>query len=151
MVGQSSENGLARDMINILKTNTKTNIPVTIATITKSSIHVTLFSYDASILTQFTEFTRRAGLCMGFIVPNAHALKNRTTKWSVLASPHVHKTTWSQFERRTKSRLVTIGNAHPDLVEKYLWYIQYHLPSTIWMNARVYHYDNNEQNQPEIK
>lgn len=133
---------LVKDMINVLqKTSMNISAPVCVPII-KPSIHLNLFAYDTFILTQFTEFARRAGLSMGFVVPNAQTLKNKVTKWSVLASPHVHKTTWSQFERRIRRRLVTIENAHPDLMEKYLWYIRYHLPSTMWMEARLYHYEN---------
>lgn len=138
----TSAKNLVKDMVDILQ-NTSMTIPAPVSVpIVKPSIHLNLFAYDTSILTQFTEFSRRVGLSMGFVVPNAQTLKNKVKRWSVLASPHVHKTTWSQFERRIRRRLVTIENAHPDLMEKYLWYIRYHLPSTMWMEARMYHYEN---------
>ncbi len=67
-------------------------------------------------------------------------------KWSVLASPHVHKTAWAQYERRTHHQRLTCygaagaSDAALELGKRLTWYFQQHAPPDVHFEARLHEY-----------
>ncbi|KAM0684021.1 mitochondrial 37S ribosomal protein rsm10 [Mitosporidium daphniae] len=105
------------------------------------SIDVQLTSSDKSALVNYAEFCHRVACLMSFGSSGPLALRYDVRKWSILRSPFVDKTSFKQYERRTYKRLVRVYNAHPSLHQKYLWYIQHHLPSAVEFSSTVYEYE----------
>lgn len=63
----------------------------------------------------------------------------RIQKWSVLSSPHVHKTAWSQFERRTHYRQLHFRDivATGELGRRLIWYLQLHAPPDVALSFHL--------------
>lgn len=108
------------------------------------SMSLNLFSFETKMLVQYAEFCRRAALFLGFSVTGSVPLPTKYQRWSILKSPHVHKTSWTQFERRTHQRLIQIYNAHPNLIPIYIWYIQQHVPSELWLKMTTFKYESSQ-------
>lgn len=129
-------------------------------------------AYDRHILRAFTNFA----LCsarlillgqqsvyadngqVGGLSGGATPLPISIQKWSVLASPFVHKTAWTQLERRIYGRKVEVktwdslktfdplnGACTSDkplfhgstIMEKLLWYLEKHAPPDLWIEAKL--------------
>jgi len=94
---------------------------------------------DAVLIDAYSQFCLRAASLMGaWVGEGSRGLPTRMERWSVLSSPHVHKTAWTQFERRTYNRQLSIGGLHSSLVSKYIWYIQRHAPPDVSLHADIH-------------
>jgi len=68
------------------------------------------------------DFCLRAAYHFGLPATGPVPLPRRTERWTVIKSPFIFKKQQENFERRTYSRLVTIKDGHPDVVEMWLSY-----------------------------
>lgn len=64
--------------------------------------------YDYAILDSYVEFIQRASTACGINVSGRIPLPTKIRKYTVLKSPHVHKTHRAQFETRTRRRLLHV-------------------------------------------
>lgn len=85
-------------------------------------------SYNKFILDAYCEFIRRTFLDAkaGHVSILNQSMKIK--KWTVLSSPHVHKTSRDQFERRTHTNMISIYDMTDQNVSRIAWYIQLHMP-----------------------
>ena len=68
------------------------------------------------------DFCMRAAYYFGLPATGPGPLPRRIERWTVIKSPFIYKKQQENFERRTFSRLVTIKDGHPDVVEMWLSY-----------------------------
>lgn len=105
------------------------------------TIEFELTGLDSGLMDAFCRFIRGAAIeGLDAHCPPAHTPPVRFERWTVLASPHVHKTARTQFERRTHRRLVQVFNLHPDLISKFIWYVRLHSPPDVKVDALVHRY-----------
>lgn len=100
-----------------------------------------IMSYEKKSIDSFAEFARRAASHMGAEVSVIKGLPMKIRKWSVLASPHVFKTAWSQFERREHCRKLDVFNLCAENRSKLLWYIKKEMPDGVWFKSTSYDYE----------
>lgn len=103
------------------------------------SLNVIVRSFNTPLLEAYLQFCVASGRSMGGEVRSS-ALPTRIQKWSVLSSPHVHKTAWTQFERRTFGRAFAIYGMHPEVIPKYIWYTEQHAPPDTWLECYIHEY-----------
>lgn len=103
-------------------------------------IKLSLVGSDCSMLDAFARFCINSGRAMGAHLPGPTPLPLRTQKWTVLSSPHVHKTAWTQLERRTHGRALRVYGMIGELLRKYIWYLQQHCPPDVQMECQLHEY-----------
>jgi small subunit ribosomal protein S10 len=114
--------------------------PVTEAGRKYKSLEIELSSHESLLLDAFSTFAREASTKMGGLCPAPSTPPIQFERWTVLASPHVHKTARTQFERRTHTRLLQVSNLHPELVSKLVWYLRQHSPPDVMVDYRLHSY-----------
>lgn len=81
------------------------------------SIRITLKAFDHRILdtagAEILNTAKRTGASVRGPVP----LPNRITKFSVIRSPHVNKSSQEQFEMRTHKRLLDVVDPTPQTID----------------------------------
>ncbi|PJF19921.1 hypothetical protein PSACC_00264 [Paramicrosporidium saccamoebae] len=78
--------------------------------------------------------------------PTRHgALPTRIQRWSVLSSPHVHKTAWTQLERRVHRRVFGVYGMHEEVIPKFIWYVERHAPPDMKLEFSIHDYVKPEQ------
>lgn len=93
------------------------------------------------LLDAFTDFCVTVGRALGAHVPGPRSLPIQIKKWSVLSSPFAHKTAWTQFERRTHTKLVSIyGLPDVELQKRFIWYIERHAPPDVSFECALHEY-----------
>lgn len=96
---------------------------------------------DQVLVDGYCSFLRSAALEIGAVhVPAASPLAKAFDRWTVLSSPHVHKTSQTQFERRTHRRLFVVYGLHAELAKKLIWYGKIHAPPDIQIEAHLHLY-----------
>jgi ribosomal protein S10 len=100
-----------------------------------------LYGPDCMMLDAYSRFCIASGRAAGALMPDGPTmLPLRIQKWSVLSSPHVHKTAWTQLERRTYARGVSIRGLQGDALKRYWWYIQQHCPPDVRLECTMHDY-----------
>ena len=127
------ENILSKHRPNV-KSNVKQKIP---------SLTLRFHSYTKDSINHFFAFSQQYFRLLNVPVETKN-LEMAIKKWSVLKSPHVHKTTWSQYERRTHGRQLLVFNLTQDLVDKSLWYLNKHLVDGVWIEADIVEFEKLE-------
>jgi len=84
------------------------------------------------------DFCVRAAYWLGLPCTGPVPLPRRTERWTVIKSPFIFKKQQENFERRTYSRLVTIKDGHPDVVEMWLSYCVKNMFHGTGMKAHVF-------------
>jgi small subunit ribosomal protein S10 len=102
------------------------------------SLEVRLEGREAGVLDAFARFVQRSSGALGSPCPPPSTPPVRFDRWTVLSSPHVHKTARTQFERRTHARLLTVYNLDDALAPRLLWYLRQHAPPDVRVDA-VHH------------
>lgn len=103
-------------------------------------IKLSLVGSDCSMLDAFARFCINSGRAVGAHLPGPTPLPLRTQKWTVLSSPHVHKTAWTQLERRTHSRALRVYGITGELLRRYIWYLQQHCPPDVQLECQLHEY-----------
>lgn len=106
---------------------------------TQISVQVHLRGLSMPLVEAFSRFCCDSGKSLGSRAVSS-PLPLHIHKWSVLSSPHVHKTAWTQLERRTHSRTVRVFGMHPELVKRYLWYLHEHAPPDVHLHCTMHDY-----------
>ena len=87
------------------------------------------------------DFCARAAYYFGLPCTGPVPLPRRIERWAVIKSPFVMKKVFENFERRTHSRLVTIKDGHPDVVEMWLSYCYQNMYHGTGMKAHLFSND----------
>jgi ribosomal protein S10 len=104
------------------------------------SADVIIRGLSIPLIDAYATFCRAIGSSMGAIVPGATSLPTRIQKWSVLSSPHVHKTAFTQLERRVYGRTVKLYGLHPENMSKFVWYIGQYAPPDVKFECYMHEY-----------
>jgi ribosomal protein S10 len=84
------------------------------------------------------DFCARAAYYFGLPCTGPVPLPRRIERWATIKAPFVMKKTFENFERRTHSRLVTIKDGHPDVVEMWLSYCYQNMYHGTGMKAHLF-------------
>jgi ribosomal protein S10 len=87
------------------------------------------------------DFCVRAAYYFGLPCTGPVPLPRRIERFAVIKSPFAMKKTFENFERRTYSRLVTIKDGHPDIVELWLSYCYRNMYHGTGMKAHIFSND----------
>jgi ribosomal protein S10 len=82
--------------------------------------------YYMSPVEFYADFCARAAYYFGLPCAGPVPLPVNTRRWTVVRAPFVFKKTQETFERKTFSRLLTIKDGHPDVVEMWISYCHRH-------------------------
>ncbi|KAF9575121.1 mitochondrial 37S ribosomal protein rsm10 [Mortierella alpina] len=105
--------------------------------------HLHLRSYLPSQLDFFTDFARRTAAALDMPCSGSVPLPVQTSKWTVNKSPFVHKKAQETFERKTHKRLLAIKDTHPDVVRRWVQFLNQNaiagvgMKVTIWENEEL--------------
>ncbi|KAF9358701.1 mitochondrial 37S ribosomal protein rsm10 [Mortierella sp. AD094] len=105
--------------------------------------HLHLRSYLPDQLEFFTDFARRAAAALEMPCSGAIPLPVQTSKWTVNKSPFVYKKAQETFERKTHKRLLAIKDSHPDVVRRWVQFLNQNsiagvgMKVTIWENEEL--------------
>ncbi|KAI9503223.1 ribosomal protein S10 domain-containing protein [Coemansia spiralis] len=81
----------------------------------------------------YMDFAIRAAYHMGIPIAGPVSMPVQIRRWTVLKSPFVHKSSMEVFERRTHKRVLILYDANPEVVKKWLDYINENIPVGIGM------------------
>ncbi|ORY08015.1 ribosomal protein S10 [Basidiobolus meristosporus CBS 931.73] len=95
-------------------------------------------TFEPSIMDFYVDFARRAAAALNMPCSGPVYLPTRTERWCVPKSPFIHKKRQEVFERKTHKRLIQIKDSHPQVVRKWLSYLQENAPAGIGMKASVW-------------
>jgi len=87
------------------------------------------------------DFCMRAAYYFGLPATGPVPLPRRIERWTVIRSPFIFKKVQENFERRTFSRLVTIKDGHPDVVEMWIGYCIQNAFHGTGMKAHIFSHD----------
>ena len=87
------------------------------------------------------DFCVRAAYYFGLPCTGPVPLPRRIERFAVIKSPFAMKKTFENFERRTYSRLVTIKDGHPDVVEMWLSYCYRNMYHGTGMKTHIFSND----------
>jgi len=87
------------------------------------------------------DFCMRAAYYFGLPATGPVPLPRRIERWTVIRAPFIFKKTQENFERRTYSRLVTVKDGHPDIVEMWISYCIQNAYHGTGMKAHVFSHD----------
>lgn len=105
--------------------------------------HLHLRSYLPHQLEFFTDFARRAAAALEMPCSGAIPLPVQTSKWTVNKSPFIHKKAQETFERKTHKRLLAIKDTHPDVVRRWVQFLNQNaiagvgMKITVWENEEL--------------
>lgn len=102
-----------------------------------STIEFKIEGYDKALVEATAQFFASSAHHMGAKTNGMNGKPMNIAKWSVLSSPHVHKTAWTQFERRTHLHEVKVNFIPSTLVRPLLWYLQQHLPPDLRFECSI--------------
>ena len=105
------------------------------------SLELRFSSYTKGSINQFANFAVQYFRHLDVPTTEPIKLKTLIQRWTVLKSPHVHKTAFSQFERRTSRLKIQVCNLPIDLVNKSLAYLQKHKVDGVWFDAKIIEYE----------
>ncbi|KAJ2630593.1 mitochondrial 37S ribosomal protein rsm10 [Coemansia sp. RSA 1290] len=94
---------------------------------------VAFHSFQLHRIDFYMNFCRSAAYHMKMPCTGVITLPKQIRRWTVLKSPFIHKSSMEVFERRTHKRLLVIYDTHPDVVQKWLEYINENIPVGVGM------------------
>ncbi|KAJ1932895.1 mitochondrial 37S ribosomal protein rsm10, partial [Linderina macrospora] len=103
---------------------------------------VSFQSFQLHRLDFYMDFCRKAAQHMGIPCTGVIRLPRVTRRWTVLKSPFIHKSSMEVFERRTYKRVLVVRDADPEVVKKWIDYIDKNIPAGIGMKHRNIEYES---------
>lgn len=113
----------------------------------KKSVHgvpacqLQLHSYDKEGLMFFADFAMRAAYHLDMPASGPVPMPKKTERWTVPRGPFVHKKTQENFERITYKRMIKISDAHPEVVERWLSYLEKNVMPGVGMKANTFSFE----------
>ncbi|KAJ1998466.1 mitochondrial 37S ribosomal protein rsm10 [Coemansia thaxteri] len=102
---------------------------------------VTFKSFQLHRLDFYMTFCRKAAANMGIPCTGTVCLPKVLRRWTVLKSPFIHKSAMEVFERRTHKRLLVIRDTDPEVLQKWLAYVNENIPAGIGMRYKLTEYE----------
>ncbi|KAJ2445921.1 mitochondrial 37S ribosomal protein rsm10 [Coemansia sp. RSA 2337] len=102
---------------------------------------VTFKSFQLHRLDFYMTFCRKAAASMRIPCTGTVCLPTVLRRWTVLKSPFVHKSAMEVFERRTHKRLLVIRDTDPEVLQKWLKYVNDNIPPGIGMRYKLTEYE----------
>lgn len=106
------------------------------------SCQLQLRSYDIPSLTFFADFAMRAAFHLDLPARGPVPMPKKTERWTVPRGPFVHKKTQENFERITHKRMIKIMDGHPQVVERWLSYLNSNAMPGVGLKANTYSFDS---------
>ncbi|CCG81395.1 30S ribosomal protein S10,mitochondrial [Taphrina deformans PYCC 5710] len=106
------------------------------------SCQLQLRSYDKETLSFFADFAMRAAYHLKLPASGPVPMPKKTERWTVPRGPFVHKKTQENFERITYKRMIKIADGHPEVVERWLSYLNSNVMPGVGMKANTYSFDS---------
>ncbi|KAF9955929.1 mitochondrial 37S ribosomal protein rsm10 [Mortierella alpina] len=103
--------------------------------------HLHLRSYLPSQLEFFTDFARRTAAALDMPCSGSVPLPVQTSKWTVNKSPFVHKKAQETFERKTHKRLLAIKDTHPDVVRRWVQFLNQNAIAGVGMKVTIWEHE----------
>lgn len=101
-----------------------------------------LRSYDVESLTFFADFALRAAYHLNLPAKGPVPMPKKTERWTVPRGPFVHKKTQENFERITHKRMIKISDGHPEVVERWLSYLNSNVMPGVGLKANTFTFDS---------
>lgn len=92
-------------------------------------------SHHTELLDLFTHFATHAASSLGIPTSRVVTLPTKRTLWTVLRSPHVHKKSQENFERRVHKRAIKAWDADPEVVDRWCRYLRRHALGGVGMRV----------------
>jgi small subunit ribosomal protein S10 len=92
-------------------------------------------SHHPELLELFTHFATHAASALGIPVSGVVSLPTKRTLWTVLRSPHVHKKSQENFERKVYKRAIKAWDADPEVVDRWCQYMRKHALGGVGMRV----------------
>lgn len=93
---------------------------------------------DLDNLQFFCDFALRAGYALGIPLSKPASLPTRTSLWTVLKGPFVHKKSQENFQRRVHKRVIKVWDADIEVVDRWLHFLRIHSMGGVGMRAEIY-------------
>ncbi|KAF9182510.1 mitochondrial 37S ribosomal protein rsm10 [Haplosporangium sp. Z 767] len=103
--------------------------------------HLHLRSYLPNQLEFFADFARRAAAALEMPCSGVIPLPVQTSKWTVNKSPFVHKKAQETFERKTHKRLLAIKDTHPDVVRRWVQFLNQNSMGGVGMKVTIWEHE----------
>lgn len=100
-----------------------------------------LRSYDKESLSFFSDFAMRAAYHLNLPARGPVPMPKKTERWTVPRGPFVHKKTQENFERITYKRMIKISDSHPEVVERWLSYLNSNVMPGVGLKANTYSFE----------
>lgn len=101
-----------------------------------------LRSYDVHSLEFFADFAMRSAYHLNLPAKGPVPMPKKIERWTVPRGPFVHKKTQENFERITYKRMIKVADGHPEVVERWLSYLNTNAMPGIGMKANTYTHDS---------
>ncbi|KAI0338149.1 ribosomal protein S10 [Trametopsis cervina] len=85
-----------------------------------------LRSYQPHLLDLFTLFVKHSASALAIPISRPTMLPTQRSLWTVPRSPFVHKKSQENFDRKTHKRAIKAWDADPEVVERWVRYLQLH-------------------------
>ncbi|KAF9969423.1 mitochondrial 37S ribosomal protein rsm10 [Actinomortierella ambigua] len=95
-------------------------------------------SYLPNQLDFFTDFARRAAAALNIPCSGPIPLPVQTSRWTVNKSPFIHKKAQENFERKTHKRMLHVTDAHPDVVRRWVQFLNQHSLAGVGIKASIW-------------
>ncbi|KAF9159450.1 mitochondrial 37S ribosomal protein rsm10 [Actinomortierella ambigua] len=99
-------------------------------------------SYLPNQLDFFTDFARRAAAALNIPCSGPIPLPVQTSRWTVNKSPFIHKKAQENFERKTHKRLLHVTDTHPDVVRRWVQFLNQHSLSGVGIKASIWEHED---------
>lgn len=92
-------------------------------------------SYFPHLLDQFTHFASHSASALAIPVSRPVALPTQRSLWTVLKGPFAHKKKQENFERKVHKRAIKAWDADPQVVERWVKYLENHAMGGVGMRV----------------
>ena len=90
----------------------------------------------------FADFAMRAAYHLELPARGPVPMPKKTERWTVPRGPFVHKKTQENFERITYKRMIKISDGHPEVVERWLSYLNTNVMPGVGLKANTFTFDS---------
>ncbi|CAG8796974.1 19745_t:CDS:2 [Cetraspora pellucida] len=98
-------------------------------------------SYLPGPMDFYIDFARRAAHALNMPCSGTVYLPTKTTRWTVIRGPFVHKKSQENFERKTHKRLLVIKDTNRAVVDRWLWYLTQNCPPGVGMRVTLWEWN----------
>lgn len=94
-----------------------------------------LRSYHPSLLDLFTHFVSHSASALAIPISRPTGLPTQRSLWTVPKGPFIHKKSQENFDRKTHKRVVKAWDTDPEVVERWVRYMELHSMAGVGMRV----------------